>query len=120
MYVGLGLYAVGFLLYAAATQSWMMYAFTIVYCTGSIAGPALQGIMSSVVPANEQGELQGGFTSLMSLTSIIGPLVMSELFSYFTRSTTPYYFPGAALVLGAILTLMSAIFARKTLKKTMQ
>lgn len=120
VYVGLGLYSLGFILYAAATHGWMMYAVTIVYCTGSIAGPALQGIMSSVVPANEQGELQGGFTSLMSLTSIFGPLIMSELFSYFTQPNIHYYFPGAALTLGAVLTLISALFARHTLKKSMK
>ena len=116
VYLGLGLYALGFLLYAFATQSWMMYAFTIVYCLGGIAGPALQGIMSGIVPPNAQGELQGGFTSLMSLTSIIGPVMMNNLFAYFTMAHAPVYFPGAAMLLGAVLTLISAFVARHTLK----
>src|SRR5690606_11508891 len=73
-YLGLGLYALGFLLFALATQGWMMYAFTVVYCLGGIAGPALQGIMSNAIPPTEQGELQGGFTSVMSVTSFFGPL----------------------------------------------
>lgn len=120
VYVGLALYAAGFLLYGFATEGWMMYAFTIVYCLGGIAGPALQGIMSSTIPANEQGELQGGFTSLMSLSAIIGPFVMNGLFSHFTGSDAPVYFPGAALMLGALLTLISAVFARRTLKKSLQ
>lgn len=119
VYIGLALYAAGFILYAVATQGWMMYAFTVVYCLGGIAGPALQGIMSGVIPPNEQGELQGGFTSLMSLASIFGPFIMNGLFSYFTSPEAPVYYPGAALVLGAILTLMSALFARNTLKKSM-
>lgn len=118
VYLGLGLYSLGFLLYAFATQSWMMYAFTIVYCLGGIAGPALQGIMSGIVPPNAQGELQGGFTSLMSLTSIIGPLMMNNLFAFFTMATAPVYFPGAAMLLGAVLTLISAFLARRTLKNT--
>ncbi len=119
LYVGLALYAAGFLLYAFATESWMMFAFTIVYCLGGIAGPALQGIMSTVVPPNEQGELQGGFTSLMSISSIIGPFLMNGLFSHFTGPAAPFYFPGAALVVGAVLTLASAVFARSTLKKNL-
>jgi DHA1 family tetracycline resistance protein-like MFS transporter len=119
VYVGLALYALGFLLYAFSTQGWMMYVFTIVYCFGSIAGPAMQGIMSSTVPANEQGELQGGFTSLMSLASIIGPPVMNNLFAYFAKEDAPIYFPGAAMLLGAVLTLISAILARRTLKNTL-
>lgn len=119
VYVGLGLYALGFLLYGLATEGWMMYAITVVYCLGSIAGPALQGIMSGTIPANEQGELQGGFTSLMSIASIIGPPVMNELFSFFSREDAPVYFPGAAMLLGALLTLISALLARRTLKKNL-
>lgn len=117
VYAGLAFYTVGFLLYAFATQSWMMFAFTTVYCMGGIAGPALQGIMSAGVPISEQGELQGGFTSLMSLASIVGPFIMNSLFSYFTGPVAPFYFPGAALVVGAILTLIGAIFAHYTLRK---
>jgi DHA1 family tetracycline resistance protein-like MFS transporter len=116
VYFGLALYALGFLLYAIATQGWMMYAVTIVYCLGGIAGPALQGIMSGVVPPNEQGELQGGFTSLMSLASIVGPLLMNGIFAFFVSEKSPVYFPGAAMLLGAVLTLISSFLARKTLK----
>ncbi|HEY5824497.1 MAG TPA: TCR/Tet family MFS transporter [Cyclobacteriaceae bacterium] len=116
VYVGFGLSAAGFLLYAFASQGWMMYIFTAVYCLGGIAGPALQGIMSGVVPPNEQGELQGGFTSLMSLASIIGPLIMNSLFAFFTKADAPVYFPGAAMLLGAVLTVISTILARRTLK----
>jgi len=120
VYVGLGLYAIGFLLYAFATQGWMMYAFTVVYCLGGIAGPALQGIMSGIVAPTEQGELQGGFTSMMSATSIVGPVLMSSIFSFFTKSHESLYFPGAAMLLGAMLTICSALLARMTLKKSLK
>lgn len=118
VYVGLSLTAVGMVLYGVATQSWMMYAFTVVYCLGGIAGPALQGVMAGVIPPNAQGELQGGFTSLMSLTSIFGPLLMNVvLFPYFTSADAPIYFPGSAMLLGALFCLIAAIIARATLKK---
>jgi DHA1 family tetracycline resistance protein-like MFS transporter len=120
VYIGLSLYAAGLILYALATQGWMMYAFTLVYCLGGIAGPAIQGIMSTIVPPNEQGELQGGFTSLMSLSSIIGPLIMNSLlFTYFTGPATPYYFPEAPMVVAAAMVVVSAILARQSLKKNM-
>jgi DHA1 family tetracycline resistance protein-like MFS transporter len=119
IYVGLGLYAAGLLLYAFATQGWMMYAFTVVYCLGGIAGPALQGIMSGIVPPNAQGELQGGFTSLMSVTSIVGPPLMNNLFAFFTRPDGDTYFPGAAMLLGAVFMIISAVLARSTLKKNL-
>ncbi len=115
VYVGLSLYAIGLLLYALATQGWMMYAITFVYCLGGIAGPALQGVMSGIVPPNAQGELQGGFTSLMSLTSIFGPPMMNSLFAY---STSEFHFPGGAMLLGAVLTITAALMARRTLKSS--
>ncbi|MFT3937144.1 MAG: TCR/Tet family MFS transporter [Chitinophagaceae bacterium] len=116
VYVGLGFYALGLLLFAFATQSWMMYAFLLPYCMGGIAGPALQSIISGHVPANEQGELQGGLTSLMSVTSILGPFIMTTLFYYFTKNNAPVHFPGISFLLGGILMLISAIIAYLTLK----
>jgi len=113
----LGLYAFGLLLFAFASQSWMMFVFLVPYCLGGIAGPALQAIISGHVPPNEQGELQGALTSVMSATAIIGPPVMTNLFAYFTAPAAPVYFPGAAFLLGAIFMLISAIWAYAVLKK---
>lgn len=115
LYIGLGLYSLGFILFAFATEGWMMFAFLIPYCLGGIAGPALQGIISSQVPANEQGELQGALTSLMSVTSIIGPLLMTQLFSAFTGPAAAFYFPGAPMVMGGVLTLLSLVLAMRAL-----
>jgi len=117
LYMGLFLYSLGMLLFGLATQGWMMFAFTVVYCLGGIAGPALQGIISSHVPANEQGELQGALTSLMSVTSIVGPLLMTNLFAYFTRVGAPVQLPGAPFLFGSLLVLVSAMLAYRNLKK---
>jgi DHA1 family tetracycline resistance protein-like MFS transporter len=116
IYVGLGLYSVGFVLFAFATQGWMMYAFLLPYCLGSIAGPSLQGIISTQVPPNVQGELQGGLTSLMSATAIVSPPIMTAIFAYFTGQNTPFYFPGASMLTGAILTCISALLAYRILR----
>ena len=111
VYIGLGLYSLGLLLFAFASQSWMMFVFLVPYCLGGIAGPALQSIISGHVPPNEQGELQGALTSLMSATSIIGPLLMTNLFAYCTRANASIYFPGAAFLLGSVFMLVSAFWA---------
>jgi DHA1 family tetracycline resistance protein-like MFS transporter len=116
--VGLALYAIGMFLFSFANQSWMMFAILIPYCLGGIAGPALQGIISGEVAANEQGELQGGLTALMSVTSIIGPLLMNNLFSYFSSKNAPVYFPGAPFLLGGLLMIASILFAWPKLKKS--
>ncbi|HEY8689531.1 MAG TPA: TCR/Tet family MFS transporter [Chitinophagaceae bacterium] len=116
VYIGLGLYSLGLLLFAFASQTWMMFVFLIPYCMGGIAGPALQSIISGNVPRNEQGELQGALTSLISVTTIIGPVVMTFLFSFFTKPNGKIYFAGAPFLLGAILMLGSALIAYYTLK----
>jgi DHA1 family tetracycline resistance protein-like MFS transporter len=115
IYIGLALYTIGLVLFAFATQSWMMFAFLIPYCLGGIAGPALQSVLAGHVPPNEQGELQGALASLMSLTTILGPPLMNNLFTYFT-TTAPIHFPGASFLLGAVFMLGSILVAWITLK----
>jgi len=117
VYYGFWLYAAANVLFAFATESWMMFVYLIPYCLGSIAGPGLQGLISSQVPANEQGELQGSMTSLISITSIIGPLLMTNLFASFTSGKLTIYFPGAPFIMGAILSVISLYLAWRSLHK---
>lgn len=117
VYIGLMLYTLGLLLFAFANQSWMMFAILIPYCLGGIAGPALQAVMSNQVPANEQGELQGALTSMMSLTSILGPLLMTYLFSHFSQHGNNVYFPGAPFLVGGAFMFVSMILVIRTFKR---
>lgn len=117
VYYGLLLQVLAFFLFAFASQSWMMFVFLIPYCLGGICGPAMQGIISSQVPSNQQGELQGIMTSVMSATSIVGPLLMTSLFAWFTGKEAPFYFPGAPFVLGGLLTLLAVFWAVGALSK---
>ena len=116
IFFGLLFYSLGLFLFAFANQGWMMFVVLIPYCLGGIAGPALQSIISSSVHNNEQGELQGSLTSLISLTSILGPPLMTGLFAYFTRPSAPVHFSGVSFLLGGILMLLSAFCAYLALK----
>jgi MFS transporter, DHA1 family, tetracycline resistance protein len=118
--IGLALYSIALFLFAFASQSWMMFAILVPYCLGGIAGPALQGIISGQIPANEQGELQGGLTSLMSATSIFGPPLMTNLFAWFTSKNAPVIFPGAPFLMGALLMMMSTLLAIRNFKRARQ
>jgi MFS transporter, DHA1 family, tetracycline resistance protein len=117
IYVGMGLYTLGMFLFGFATQSWMMFAFLIPYCLGGIAGPALQAVIASQVPANQQGEIQGTLTSLISVSAIVGPPLMSLVFYYFTHNDAPFKFAGAPFILGGFGMLLSTIIAYYSLKK---
>lgn len=117
IYLGLLLYSLGLVLFAFASETWMMFVFLIPYCLGGIGGPSLQSVLAGHVPSNEQGELQGALTSLMSITTIIGPLIMNNLFKYFTTDKAPVHFPGVSFLLGAILMLLSVVIAWFVLSK---
>ena len=117
IYVGMALYTLGMILFALATESWMLFVFLIPYCLGGIAGPAMQAVISGQVPANEQGEIQGTLSSLMSASAIVGPPMMSTVFYYFTHKEAPFQFAGAPFVLGAFLMLVSTIIAYYSLRK---
>ena len=95
IYTGFFMYSLGMLLFAFASESWMMFTFLIPYCLGGIAGPALQAVISIQVPSSEQGEIQGTLTSVMSASAIVGPPLMTGIFYYFTQKDSEIIFAGA-------------------------
>ncbi|MDZ4680881.1 MAG: TCR/Tet family MFS transporter [Saprospiraceae bacterium] len=117
VFIGLSISATGYMCFALATQGWMMFALMVPFALGGIAGPSLQGIISGQVSPSEQGELQGALTGLISATSIVGPLLMTNLFSWFTAKEAPVYFPGAPFMMGALLTALGIIMAIRPLRK---
>jgi DHA1 family tetracycline resistance protein-like MFS transporter len=65
------------------------------------------------VPKNAQGELQGAMSSLTALATIISPLVMTQVFSFFTNDTAPVYLPSAPFLLSAIAVVVAIAIMRK-------
>ena len=114
---GLIFYAIGLALIAFASQGWMIYLCMIPYCLGGLSGPALQGIATEEVAKNEQGELQGAFAILNSISLVIGPLILSYVFFFFTKSPRTVHFPGAPYLLASLLMLISTVIAVRSFKK---
>ena len=107
--LSLSLAVIAYALYGLATAGWMVYAIIVFAALGGIGQPALQGVMSRIVPQNAQGELQGAMTSLQSLSMIIGPLVMSRVFSHFSEDASVVTFAGAPFLLASGLTLIALV-----------
>ncbi len=116
IYVGLAFNAFGLSLFAFATEGWMIYAILVPYALGGFAGPSMQSIITSQVPGDEQGELQGGMTSMASVTSIIGPVMMTSIFAYFTDTANQIYFPGAPFIVATVLAIISMILVIRSLR----
>ena len=106
--IGFGLGLISYMIFTVANAGWMMYVGIAFGVFGGFVTPAMQAIMTNRVPTNVQGELQGAITSVLSITIVIGPLVMTQLFSKFTSEGAPY-FPGAPFLASAILVSLSAV-----------
>ncbi|MDB4111729.1 TCR/Tet family MFS transporter [Yoonia sp.] len=103
--LGLSIDVVAFVALAFVTNGWVALALTPLTALGSIAGPALQGIMSRTASDSQQGELQGTVTSINAVATIVAPLAVTQTFWYFTAGDGPVYLPGAPFLLSAILTI---------------
>lgn len=106
--VGILAGCVAYLGYAFATEGWMIYVAMLPWLLAGLVHPSMQAIMSQVIPSNAQGELQGGVAGLYSISSIVGPPLMTQLFGYFSSDAAPVHFPGAAFVCATILSLGGA------------
>ena len=117
VYAGILCASLGYAGYAFSSSPWMLYCWMVVWSLGGVGGPALNSIMSKQVPANQQGELMGARASLDSITSIIAPLLLTNLFAYFTSGQAPIYFAGASFLAAAVFELGAlGIFARTRLR----
>ncbi len=86
-----------------------VYLWCFVSALAGLVGPAVTSIMANQVPQNEQGELQGINASVGSIGAILGPLIMTQSFSYFTGADTPFYFPGIAFTIAGALAIISVL-----------
>ncbi|MHA7871497.1 MAG: TCR/Tet family MFS transporter [Hyphococcus sp.] len=117
----MGVAMLSYVAFALVTTGWMVYVLIAFSALGGLAGPALQGIMSRTMPANAQGELQGAIAAVMSISMVISPWMMTQIFSAFIEPGTPFsifgvtlalngapfYFPGAPFVFSAILEMLA-------------
>ncbi len=103
--LGLTVFSIQFLGLGAASQGWMIFVVVTFGALAAIAMPAMQGIAANAVGNDQQGELNGALTSVQSLTAIIGPLLMTQLFFSFNAPDAAVKIPGAAFYVASVLTL---------------
>jgi MFS transporter, DHA1 family, tetracycline resistance protein len=112
---GIAVASVGYLGYGMATASWMMFAWLVTWFLGALVMPSTNALMSHRVEKGAQGELQGAVAGLFSLSSIVGPPLMTQLFGRFSAADAPVQLPGAAFFASALLAWISfAVYYRAT------
>ena len=90
----------------------------VVGSLAGIAGPAIQGLVSRSVSAREQGTVLGALASIASLTGVIGPLLGTQLFAYFTAPERTAPVPGAAFLVAAVLSLAGLLAAVRSFRRS--
>ena len=118
--VGMAAAVLAYVGYALATQGWMMYAVALATFFFALTYPSMNAVASQQIPANAQGELQGAVASLYSLSSIIGPPLLTQIFSRFSDPAAAVYFPGAAFLAAAALTVVCALLFLRAMRLTPQ
>ena len=108
--LALGLLAVSYLCFAFVPSGWFAALCIPLATMGFIAGPALVSMMSVIVSADRQGNLQGVVASITGLSVVVTPLLMPWLFSAFSSGIAGIHFPGAPYLLGTLLAIVGMFF----------
>ena len=117
--LGLFFEIVGFLGFGFANETWMAFTLIFISSLSGIALPALQSIAARAAFDNQQGELQGVWSSVTSLGFIISPILMTQIFYYFTGPDAPVHLPGSPFLVAMLLAMLAlALFAFYSRKET--
>jgi len=107
--IGLVSSTAAYLLWGAASQSWMMYAVIFANVFGATVNASIQSIISGAVDSHSQGQTLGAVSSLNSLMAVIAPIIGAPLLGVVShlpkgdwRIGAPFYFC-AALQLAALV-----------------
>ncbi len=103
VYFGYVTGALGFAVYAFAPTGALFFVGVPFAGLWSVAGPALQALMSREMPADEQGSLQGALASLRGVADMIGPLLFTRVMMAGAEATGTPAGAGAPFLLSAVL-----------------
>jgi DHA1 family tetracycline resistance protein-like MFS transporter len=113
---GMAAAVIAYVGYALAGSGWVMYVVSLSTFIFALTFPSMNALASRQIPTNAQGELQGAVASLYSLSSILGPPLMTQVFGYFSRPDAAVHFPGAAFATAALLTMMCGVLFARALR----
>jgi DHA1 family tetracycline resistance protein-like MFS transporter len=101
---------------AIVPQGWMVYPVMLITGMNFLYNQAAQGMLSKQAPDTEQGSLQGALNGVASLTGVIGPIIGSLLFSYYTRPGLAVKIPAMPFVGAALLYAVGFVIAARALR----
>ena len=111
--MGLVSSALGYCLWGAATEGWMMYAVIGINLLGGTVTASVQSLISSAADSKNQGQTMGAVSSLNGLMAVVAPILGAPLLaavSHFPqgdwRIGAPFFFCSALQVGSLVLAVL--------------
>jgi DHA1 family tetracycline resistance protein-like MFS transporter len=101
----------GFAIYGLASTSAGFWSGIPVMALWGLAGAASMGLMSRLVSASEQGQLQGANSSLMALAGLFGPGLFTQVFAWSISPGAGSQLLGASFLLAAAMLVAATALA---------
>jgi len=104
---GLVIGMAGQLVYAFAPNGATFLIAIPIWALFGLVNPSLQGLMTRLVAASEQGQLQGALASLRAVASVTAPILFTQIFALAVGDLRGVLVPGASFVVAAFLLVAS-------------
>jgi MFS transporter, DHA1 family, tetracycline resistance protein len=114
---GLAAGAAGFAIYGLAPTSAVFWTGIPVFAFMGLVQPGAQALMTRLVGASEQGQLQGANSSIMGLTGILGPGLFTLVFAWSIRGDHAHIIPGLPVLIAASMMAMAFLLAAWVTRK---
>jgi DHA1 family tetracycline resistance protein-like MFS transporter len=112
--IGLAFGLAGFATWGLAPTGLFFWLGIPLLALWGFANAASLGLMSHLVGASEQGQLQGANASLMGIANLVGPVLFTQTFALFIGQRTDWHLPGAPFLLAALLLACATGMAWRT------
>ena len=93
-----------------ASAGWFVYAMITTALISTMQDPAIRQALSSRVPEDAQGELQGGLSALTSVAMIFSPFIYNGMFALSAGEDPLFNLPGSPFIVAAAMSGMALVF----------
>ena len=115
--LGLGTAVIGAVGYGWAPSFGFILLFLVLHAGEGFVHPMLSALISHKVPDDAQGELQGGLSSIMSISMLLGTVFFSQTFGYFMSGAAGFVSPNVAMYVSAALSVISLVLFLTSAKR---